>query len=333
MLVVLLTNAADRHYLWGPGAAWVGTGLANRGGIEEFAWLFPPDLMAFDIVYALTIGLAVLYLFGWRTRFVLPILLAFWLGLLAHNPLATHSGDTLLKITLLFALFANLNTHFSVDSWLRRRTASSAAIPAPPGRQRRVVGAWLHNTALVLCCYQLILVYLVSSIYKLASPQWLEGSALFVALSLDQFQPFPVFSEIAWQVTPLIQLATWFALFGQLLFPILLIWRSTRYIAIVVLAFMHIGIGVLMGLWSFSLTSLALDFLFVRDSSWRALGRRFSRLSRSVQAWLSEEGPPSDMAVQADRPKDSANPVQRREAKHPPYDNAEGTGEQQSRYN
>jgi hypothetical protein len=32
---------------------------------------------------------------------------------------------------------------------------------------------------------------------------------------------------------------------------------------------MHVMIGILLGLWPFSLAMIALDFLFVRDATWR----------------------------------------------------------------
>lgn len=138
---------------------------------------------------------------------------------------------------------------------------------------RRVVpgwlGNWAHNTALILCVYQLLLIYLASSLLKLASPDWRDGTAIYYALGIGELRVFPMLSDLVIQFTPVVVVATWTTLFVQLLFPVLVLWRPTRYITIVVLTGMHVGIAVLMGLWPFSLAMIGLDLLLVRDSSWR----------------------------------------------------------------
>jgi hypothetical protein len=55
----------------------------------------------------------------------------------------------------------------------------------------------------------------------------------------------------------------------QLLFPLLLIYRPTRMIALVIITGMHLGIGFLMGIMYFSLAMIAVDMMLVSDKTWR----------------------------------------------------------------
>jgi hypothetical protein len=67
--------------------------------------------------------------------------------------------------------------------------------------------------------------------------------------------------------------ATFLSVWVQLLFPVLVLWRPTRIVALGFTILMHLGIGLFLGLWPFSLAMIALDLLFVRDRTWVAAGR------------------------------------------------------------
>jgi hypothetical protein len=84
---------------------------------------------------------------------------------------------------------------------------------------------------------------------------------------------------LAWQCDVGAYVATFVSTWVQLLFLMLLLWRSSRIAALVAILGMHRGIGLFLGLWPFSLAMIALDLLFVRDASWRR-----------VLAWGSSRG-------------------------------------------
>ncbi|MDZ8201361.1 HTTM domain-containing protein [Microbacterium sp. SSW1-59] len=288
MLIVLVPSLPDRHYLWGPGAWWTEPEASRRGWWEWVRALYSQDSMfLFDLAYGALLVLVVVFIAGFRTRWVTPVLLLFWVALSTNSTVLTNGGDTLMRIVLLFVVFADLSRHFSVDAWLRRRRPRTA--PARTIRRRRIpdwVAPWLHNTALILCVYQILLVYLVSSVLKLQGEEWLDGTAIYYALNIDQFRVFGVLSDLVWQFTPVIVLGTWVSLWVQLLFPVLILWRPTRYAAVVLITGMHLGIGLLLSLWPFSLAMIALDLLLIRDASWRAavgwVGARVRHARRAV---------------------------------------------------
>lgn len=283
MLIVLIPSYADRRYLWGAGAWWVDPEASRRGWWEPLRVFFPKDnAVVFEISFHLLIVLAVLFIAGWKTRWVTPVVLVLWVGLSTNTTLLGNGGDTLMRIVLLFAVFADLSRHFSVDAWLRRRRGDRVSRWASrrPARMPTWIGPWLHNTVLILCVFQILLVYLVSSVLKLEGEEWLNGTAIYYALSIEQFHVLPALSQLAWQSAPVVALATGLALWVQLLFPVLILWKPTRYAAVVLITGMHLSIAVLLGLWPFSLTMIALDLLLVRDGSWERLAARVRGLRR-----------------------------------------------------
>ncbi|CAQ00281.1 HTTM domain-containing protein [Clavibacter sepedonicus] len=292
ILMVLVTCFADRHYLWGVGSRFIDPEASRRGWLPIFTGLFSKtDATLFDLSYLLLVVLAALFTLGWRTRIVTPFLLLFWIGLSTNSTLLTNGGDTVLRLTLFFVLFADLSRHLSLDAVRRRREreAAEAGIVRrrPPqhveaartlvDRIPRLVRVLLHNTALVLCAYQIMLVYVNSAILKLQGPEWRDGSATYYSLVIEGYRPWPWLSDLLTQASVGVVLASFLAVAFQGLFPLLILWRPTRIVALVVITGMHVMIGILLGLWPFSLAMIALDFLFIRDATWReglALARR-----------------------------------------------------------
>jgi hypothetical protein len=285
ILAFLATNLADRQYLWGVASGWVEPEAKRAGHFFLLRLLFSKDnAFLFDVSYAILAILALLFLVGWQTRIVTPFLLLFWVGLATNSTVLTNGGDTIMRIALFFLIFANLSQHWSVDAWLRSRGIGfQLALPRRLTPPRYAVNA-LHNAAIIACGYQIMLVYVNSGIYKLMGEEWRNGTGFYYSLVLDVFRPFPGLSDLAWQVTIFVFVATFLSIWVQLLFPVLVLWRPTRIVALVFLLGMHFGIGLFLGLWPFSLAMIGLDLLFVRDRSWQ----RALRWAREVVAVLRD---------------------------------------------
>jgi len=280
VLLVLATSWPDRQYLWGVGSRFIDP-IADAQG---YPWFFEAvfskgNAVVFDVAYYLLAALAVLFVIGWKTRWVAPFVLLFWVGLAVNSTLLTNGGDTIMRITLLFALFADLSGHWSVDAWLRgrartgsdtRRAARRAEPPAPePSGPPGWVGNLLHNTALVLCMWQILLVYATSALLKFQGQEWEQGTATYYSLVLDVFRPFPWLSQLATAWDLPVHVLTYATMGLQLLFPVFLVWRPTRIVVLIGITCVHLGIGLFLGLWPFSLAMIAVDFLFVRDATWQ----------------------------------------------------------------
>lgn len=291
LLLTVIPSIADRSMIWGAASFWVDP-EAKRRGYFTFDVLLPKDnAVLFDIVFFAMIALILLFTVGYGTRIVTPVMLILIVSLQSNNGFVLNGGDTLYRIALFFLVFANLSQHYSLDAWLRDRR------PEPPTTRRRWVPAHIsnavHNVALVLCCFQIIVVYTVSGVWKLTGEEWPAGTALFYSLRIDAFMTYPLVNEMLWQSSLLIYLATFVALWSQTLFPLALLWRPSRIFVLIALVFMHSGIGILLGLWPFSLAMIALDMLFIRDKTWVAVIHflRATALGKKTEGFIEKVNP------------------------------------------
>lgn len=266
LLALYVPSMSDRSLLWGEASFWVDP-EASRRGYWTFDTVFNKDsAVLFDLAYFAFLAIIFVFILGWRTRIVAPIMLLFLVAMHSNNNYMLNGGDTLLRITLIFMLFSNLSEHYSLDSLRRKRRSKSTQQIVPAH-----VSNAAHNTGLVLSCFQIIVVYTTSGVWKLLGEEWLDGTAVFYALRIDNFMLYPALNELIWQSTQFIQIATFISLWVQTLFVVLILWRPTRIFTLVSLIFMHLGIGLLLGLWTFSLVMIALDMLFIRDKTWSAI--------------------------------------------------------------
>ena len=275
ILWFLITSAKDRHYMWGQGSVWIDPAVEIRN-YPWFFHIFPKDdPLRFDVLYGLLVVVTLTFIAGAFTRWTTVVLTLLWVGLSVNSVLLTNGGDVVTRIALFFAIFANLGAHWSVDAWRARRRGS------PTQRRSTLVPAEItnaiHNTALVILCWQVILIYVNSGLFKLQGSEWREGTALYYALNLDIFLPFPTLSELAWQVPSFVFVGSMVGIWVQLLFPVFLLWKPARYVSLALLVGMHFGIGLFFGLWPFSMAMMALDVLFVRDSSWERIPKLWHR--------------------------------------------------------
>lgn len=268
MLLLLTTSFKDRHYMWGVASTWIDPAVDTRGYPRFFNVFTKESALGFDAVYWVLILVVIVFIAGAYTRMVTPVLLVLWVGLSTNSVILTNGGDVVMRLTLFFALFANLSAHWSVDAW---RTRGKTPSPGSARRQQLIpveLTNALHNSVLIVLMWQAVLIYVNSGIFKLRGSEWREGSALYYALNLDQFMVLPALSEIAWQITPFVYIGSFVGIWVQLFFPVMLLWKPTRYIGLALLMGMHAGIAIFFGLWPFSMAMVALDLLFIRDSSW-----------------------------------------------------------------
>lgn len=283
----LLANLTTRDYVWGPGSRW----MAPYVGVDQ--WGFPftavfgetDGSVVFGVKYVVLIVVAMLFTMGWRTRIVTPVLLVMLTSLMRLAPLSTDAGDNLTRIVLLFLCFADIASVWSLDARRRRRQQDSPARLRPP----EWFGTLLHNAALIAIAAQVFILYGTSGLSKVRGSMWQEGVGLYYPLQIGQYAAWPGLNEIVYTSGALVTIASYATVFVQVFFPLLLLRRGTRVVALVTVFLMHAGIAVMMALPWFSLAMLAADAIFIRNSTYRA-----------VAAWLRRgrsRGPTDDPVV------------------------------------
>ena len=282
----LIANFADRHYTWGDGAAWTAPVRGAKGWPDFLDLMFVnASGPIFDTVYIATILAGLLLMVGFASRAATFLALFLWMSLYVANPFVGSGGDAVLRMVLFYMCFVDSGRHWSVDNWLRRRRGDPA--PRLPGW----FTATIHNAALILIIHQVVMVYVASAFWKVQSPVWMGGTAVYYPLQVEAYSPWlshiHLLTDHGWIVAG----ATYTAIVVQLFVPVLLMYRPTRFLALIALTGMHLGIGILMGILFFSLVMIAVDVLLISDRSWaRAeafatayLGRMRRRSPRSAE--------------------------------------------------
>lgn len=259
----LVDNWSDRSYTWGDGSRWTSP-VEQRSEWPAFLGVFNVlDGAWFDVAYVATIVFGFLLMLGVYTRATAVMTLFLWVSLYVSNPFVGSGGDAVLRVVLLYLCFTNSGRHWSVDAWLRRRR----------GEVQPWLPAWfsttLHNLAIVLMIHQVVMVYVASALWKVQSELWLDGTATYYPLQTEAYSPWRDVLGPIITAEPVIAGATWSAIAMQLFFPVLLLYRPTRALALVAIAGMHVGIGLLMGIMYFSLAMIAVDMLLISERSWQ----------------------------------------------------------------
>lgn len=260
----LVVNWRDRHYTWGDGSRWTDEVLAGRGWPSFLGLFSQVGGIGFDVTYLATILFGVLMMLGLYTRASSFMTLLLWVSLYVSNPFVGSGGDAILRMVLLYMCFTDAGRHWSLDARSRTRR----------GEVRSIVPAWmsntLHNLAIILIVHQVVMVYLASSFWKVQSTVWKDGTAVYFPLQTDAYSPWNDVLHPVYASSAFIAAATYSAIVLQMFFPVFLLYRPTRFLALVAITGMHVGIGLLMGIMYFSLVMIAVDMILVSDRSWVA---------------------------------------------------------------
>jgi hypothetical protein len=130
---------------------------------------------------------------------------------------------------------------------------------------------------------QVCFVYASGALFKAGGAPWEEGYAVYNPLHTMRFGTWPVLSDLVTTWGPMVTMMSWGSIILQVAFPLALLTRPTRLIALVGILSFHIGIAVLMGLPWFSLTMIAIDSIFIRDRTWQRLSSGVARRWRAAK--------------------------------------------------
>jgi len=127
----------------------------------------------FEALLMLIAGvIAVLLLVGYRTRWVTFVSWLFLSSLQSRNFMILQAGDILLRVVLFWAMFLPWGARFSIDALLGDGNKKTPRI---------------FSAATVAYLLQIVFVYVFSAVLK-SGPEWrTEGTAIYYALSVDQF--------------------------------------------------------------------------------------------------------------------------------------------------
>ena len=170
-----------------------------------------------------------------------------------------NAGDTIRGITLFYLMLCPSGAAWSVDRIIQRR------------RLGTTFPAYVWPWGLRLLFIQLVLIYFMNGLYKVTGTNWLAGDSLYyvlcdLTLTRFSFAQLP----IPFVVT---QVSTWLVLAWELSFPLLVLFRRTRWLALAIGVAFHLGIFATMELGGFVPYVLCLYLPLLPWERWADGGR------------------------------------------------------------
>jgi hypothetical protein len=121
-------------------------------------------------------------------------------------------------------------------------------------------------------------------VWKLQDVHWRDGSALHYVMSNVQFRRAPM-DPPPWSAEMLTAL-TYITLFWELLFPVLILHRVTRRVALIVGVMLHAGMWMTLELGPFAPMMIGSYLAFLNPADVARLGARFRESGRRLRRWI-----------------------------------------------
>lgn len=219
-------------------------------------------------VHTLFLVPILMMIFGLGGRLGALGVLLMYMSLHHGNTWMLNAGDRLVRLSVLAMLFTAHTRAWSLDSLLLRKLGFrlSRTVPMTTHRLVQIQIAWM---------------YVATGIAKWEGAHWHRGTALYYAMNSEVFQRFPDWVSFgffaSWPVYVTLVVGTYVTLYWELLFPVLVLWRPTRIVALVTGLFIHVGIALTMMVASFSFVSMWGYLTFVNPRRLSGLLDRFER--------------------------------------------------------
>lgn len=233
----------------------------------RFSLLFYLDdswLGAFHAVFLVAI---VALLMGWRVSVFKWLVLIGHLSYVQRNPAITYGVDSSLSSLLLILCLAPIGSCLSLDRVRQVRLAKKQDLGSLPTPEPSAWG--FACTRLIQI--QMAILYLFSAIEKLRGETWWSGDALWIALTNFEFTNIPIgwLAEQYW----LVNLMTYAVLVIEMGYFFLIWGQRTRPWFLALALLLHLGIGVMMGLYFFAAVMIAGHLSFIRHDWLARLGQ------------------------------------------------------------
>jgi vitamin K-dependent gamma-carboxylase-like protein len=256
------------HYIrlvpWGQ-ELFSSAGLLPSPSLSPLARLFPNVLTISDspffvqLLLILAACLALLFAIGLWDRTAAVLLWYLGACLLGRNPLIANPALPYVGLLLLAHAFLPENPFGSLSSRLRKATTDD----------------WRMPPSIYMVVWILMSVgYTYSGLMKIASPSWIDGSALARILSNPLARP-GLFRNLVLALPPgFLKCATWAALAMEVTFAPIVLFRRLRLCIWTAMLSLHLGLFLLI---SFPDLTAGMVFLhlFTLDPAWFRLRRRF----------------------------------------------------------
>jgi predicted DCC family thiol-disulfide oxidoreductase YuxK len=259
---------------------WGDTGLMPRGVVLQdlpdpwtqsvfFYFSAPWQWVAFHVLFLVCCAA---FAVGWRTSWVKWIVLIGQISYDRRNPEMTYGVDWILASLLLILCLAPVGQAMSLDRVRALRAAKrndlNATLPA-------YCSPWT-GACTRLMQIQMAVLFFYSAISKLVRYEWLNGDAIWVVFTMNEYYNSALLNLFASQYW-LVNIGTYSTIVIELAFPFLIWQERTRPYLLASALSLHAQFAVLMGLYYFSFVMIMGHMSFVRPEWLTRLGLAWKR--------------------------------------------------------
>jgi predicted DCC family thiol-disulfide oxidoreductase YuxK len=226
----------------------------------------------------ITVILAIAVMVGYRTRLAVVLSWILIVSLHQRSSILSHGGDDLVRLLLFWSMFLPLGARFSFDAAMEKTE------PYPNDAVFSVASAGI--------LLQTLYVYWVGALLKTGEAWHLNHSAIFYALSSEEYAT-NAGRWVLQNMEPLLPSLTQFVylieLFGPvfLLAPLLLLYQ--RLPILFLLVCLHIGILVTLNVGFFPFASITSLLLFIPSEVWQSIRQNWvDKRSEQVTVFYDE---------------------------------------------
>ncbi len=273
LCVYYAVHAFQREFVWGPHGVLSSPMIASVIKLDHAYSLYAlsDSLLVFNLLYLCGFLVSVAFLLGWKSRITSVLFFVFTWSLYQRNYFAIDGGDNVIFLISFYLMFADVGRRFSLDAYAAARAGREVAVPW--------WRAMLHNYAVLACLVQICMLYLFAGLWKANSHMWLDGTAIYYILRVNEFQ-LPGISPLIYHSALLGVLSCYATIIFEMLLPFDVWKRNMRIWMLLGAIVLHLSIGIVMGLMYFSLAMIAADLIFLADD-------QYVRYAGRVRAWAT----------------------------------------------
>ena len=206
----------------------------------------------YDIFTLLFVAVLIFYFFGVGKNYIGFAVYIFYDIFQNLNPVTLNGGDNILKFAILYMSFVNSYNYFSISKQVYTNDNLNK------------LSNVISNLAGYSICIHLCLAYFIAASHKIHSDVWFNGIATYYTLSLERFQGTSYNLSLS-KSAIFVTLSTYFTILIELLHPILVWFKKTKIIVIILAILLHMSISILMMLYDFQIVFIVLQGFFLTN--------------------------------------------------------------------
>lgn len=225
-----------------------------NGPLSLFHWT--EGWLPIEIFWPIAFAFCLAFTFGFYTRISTFGLLLMINAMVHRNPYIVHGEELVIRMCLLYCLFMDLGSVWSIDAWRRKQQGKT---------ERTTILAWPIRMMQINIC----LIYLISLPFKFYDDAgWVTGDAFHWTVASEMWGLGGMYWITLWGGGIVRKLFTFYTVIIETLFPTLVWFKPCRRYVLAGIAALHIGIGLLVpnvSFFTFSMVCTFMAFLAAED--------------------------------------------------------------------